>query len=104
LDSDNQNELIGGIPKSCALNLPLDDLFWMTFFKSIYLSFSNKITTLKLFVDFCCLTLYIEKKIKSGWNLYNKGNVISVLPWAQRSSTHAQPEMEVFRLNVNKLG
>jgi len=40
-DSDDQNKSIGGVSKSHALNLPLDNLFFITFLKSLFLSFSN---------------------------------------------------------------
>ena len=40
-DSDDQNKSIGGVSKSRALNLPLDDLFLITFLKNLFLSFSN---------------------------------------------------------------
>jgi len=40
-DSDDQNKSIGGVSKSHALNLPLDDLFFITFLKNLFLSFSN---------------------------------------------------------------
>ena len=36
LDSDNQNKLIGGVSKSHALNLPLDNFFFYHIFE-VYL-------------------------------------------------------------------
>ena len=45
-DSGNQKESIKHVSKSCALNLPLDELFQVTFLKSGFLGYSNKNTSL----------------------------------------------------------
>ena len=47
LDSGNQKELIASVSKLCVLNLSLDNIFWVTFFKSVFLGFSNRNTSLE---------------------------------------------------------
>ena len=57
--SDNQNQSIGG----AFMSIQLTDIFFRaTNFKSLFLGFSNKNTSLKKFVYFCCPALYCTQR------------------------------------------